>query len=119
MKCLEELNKLLSEHFDTEKDSTYTDRALLIKLRDMVKRAIADEKIKVVADGVEQARPKDIYRNLLASMTPQKLASLGVKLVLVNKSELFWVTSVGQLYSFDDKERALQDEYQWLMSNFE
>ena len=119
MKRLEELDKLLSDHFDTENDSAYTDRALLVKLRDVVKRAIAEEKIKVVSEGVEQARPKDMYRNLLASMTPQKLASLGVKLVLVNKSELYWVTSVGQLYSFDDKDRALQDEYQWLMSSIE
>ena len=62
------------------------------------------------------APPSTIYEVLMSRMTPDQLASLGVKLISVNNSELFWVTTTGQLYNFDSKQRALEAEYAWLMS---
>ena len=74
-----------------------------------------EEEPTKVAD-VAPAPPSNIYQVLMAKMTPEHLASLGVQLVQVNSSELFWMTSVGQLYPFNNKQAALAAEYTWLMS---
>lgn len=74
---------------------------------------------KVTTDidaGVEQAPPSTIYHAKMATMTPIIMASMGVQLIQVNGEELFWVTSTGQLYSFNAKQAALEAEYTWLMS---
>lgn len=68
-----------------------------------------------VAD-VAPAPPSTVYHLLMARMTPEQLASMGVQLIQVNGSELFWMTSVGQLYTFNNKQAALEAEYAWLMS---
>lgn len=73
-----------------------------------------EEPIK--CDECVQAPPSNIYQLLMARMTPQQLAGLGVQLIQVNGSELFWMTSVGQLYAFNNKQAALEAEYAWLMS---
>lgn len=57
-----------------------------------------------------------VYDAIMASMTPQMMANLGVKLIYVNNSELFWVTSTGQLFKFTAHKQALEAEYAWLMS---
>jgi hypothetical protein len=74
---------------------------------------ISDEPTK---DDVMQAPPPTVYAAIIASMTPQALANLGVKLISVNSTELYWVTSVGQLFAFNNRQAALQAEYDWLMS---
>lgn len=72
--------------------------------------------INSVSEEVQQAPPATVYAAIMASMTPETLANLGVKLVSVNGEELFWMTSVGQLYVFNNRRAALQAEYDWLMS---
>ena len=116
MKSLEELNKLLSDHLDTNDDTAYTDRQLLVELRKRAQVWLEDEKVKPDA-GVERAKPATVYEMVVAAMTPDKLANLGVKLVSVNNSELFWVTTTGQLYQFNAYNMAFEAEYAWLMSN--
>ena len=74
------------------------------------------EEQKVDVNAVEQASPATVYEVVMSTMTPQKLANLGVKLVSVNSRELYWVTSVGQLYEFNAYDIAVQAEYNWLMS---
>ena len=69
-----------------------------------------------VTEDVMQAPPATIYEVIMASMSPQQLANMGVKLVSVNNEELFWMTSVGQLYTFNNKQHALEAEFAWLMS---
>ena len=64
----------------------------------------------------EAAPPSTIFQWLMSRMTPEQMTGLGVKLVQVNGDELFWMTSVGQLYTFDSKKDALLAEYTWLMS---
>lgn len=78
---------------------------------------VKDFDVKSTAlEGVEQAPPATIYEAKMRTMTPKELATMGVQLISVNNSELFWVTSVGQLYSFSNKQAALEAEYSWLMS---
>ena len=55
------------------------------------------------------------YNTILTSMTPEKMAELGVKLIHVNNRELYYVTSSGQLFNIADYDRALIHEYNWLM----
>ena len=64
----------------------------------------------------EQAPPSTVYQVLMARMTPEQMAGMGVKLIQVNGEELFWMTSIGQLYTFDNKKAAIVAEYTWLMS---
>ena len=68
------------------------------------------------ASDVERAPFATTYESIIASMNPHRLADLGVKLVVVNSSELFWVTSTGQLYAFGDRQAALSAELSWLLS---
>lgn len=81
------------------------------------KTDIVAEEQKVDVSAAEQAPPATVYEVVMASMTPQKLANLGVKLASVNNRELYWVTSVGQLYEFNAYDTAVQAEYNWLMSD--
>ena len=60
--------------------------------------------------------PKTVYEITMARMTPEIMANMGVKLISVNSSELFWVTSTGQLYGFAERRKAIEAEYNWLMS---
>ena len=69
-----------------------------------------------VGAGCEPAAPSTVYQLIMSRMTPEHLAGLGVQLVQVNGSELFWMTSIGQLYPFNSKKAALEAEYIWLMS---
>ena len=116
MTRIEQMNKLLKEHLETDSDTAYTDRELLMKLREMIKLQVAENKKKITTEAVEQAPPSNVYQIVMARMTPEELTNLGVKLISVNNSELFWVKSVGQLYPFNDKQSALTAEYQWLTS---
>ena len=116
MKALEEIIELLSDHLDTNDDTVYTDRELLIELRKRVESALEADRVDV-GICVEQAEPATVYEVVKAGLTPQKLTNLGVKLIYVNNRELFWVTTAGRLYEFKAYEQALQDEYNWLMSD--
>ena len=116
MTRIEQMNKLLKDHLETDSDTAYTDRELLLKLRELVKAHMSDSKKKITAEAVEQAPPSSVYQIVMARMTPEELTNLGVKLISVNNSELFWVTSLGQLYPFTDKQSALEAEYNWLNS---
>ena len=102
MKKFEEINNMLVEHLSTNDDTAYTDRGLLIKLRELMEEALEAEKTKSAAEAVEPQRPSNVYQAVLATMTPEKLANLGVKLIYVNNMELFWLTSVGKLYDFNN-----------------
>lgn len=76
----------------------------------------SEEKKTLAAEAVEQAPPSNVYQVLMARMTPEQLAGMGVRLIQVNGEELFWMTSVGQLYPFGSKQQAIVAEYTWLMS---
>ena len=55
------------------------------------------------------------YDILMAQMTPERMAELGVKMVNVDNRRLFYMTSSGQLFTVEDYQAALQHEYNWLM----
>ena len=76
----------------------------------------AVEEPTVMHSDVEAAPPATIYDVVMANMTPDTLADLGVKLISVNNSELYWVTSAGQLYGFNARAQALAAERAWLGS---
>lgn len=76
-----------------------------------------NEECKCDINAVEQAPPSTVYQVLMSRMTPEQLASISVQLIQVNGSELFWMTSVGQLYAFNNKKAAFEAEYAWLMSS--
>lgn len=65
---------------------------------------------------IAEAEPRFIYDVVMANMTVDKLADMGVRLIYVNNSDLFWVTSGGQLYPFNDRASAITAEYDWLTS---
>jgi hypothetical protein len=113
MSKIEEIVKLLEDHFCSDAD--VNDREALVKVRELSKEYLEESKVKS-EDSAEQAPPSNIYQVLMARMTPQQLANLGVQLVQVNSAELFWMTSVGHLYTFNNKQAAIEDEYAWLMS---
>ena len=58
-----------------------------------------------------------VYDTIMANMTPQQFANTSVKLVSVNSTELFWLTSIGQLYNFNNRAAAVEAELEWLMSS--
>ena len=76
---------------------------------------VKKEKLTTACD-CESAPPANIYQLLMSRMTPEVMAGMGVKLIQVNGDELFWMTSVGQLYPFNAKKEAILAEYTWLMS---
>ena len=116
MTRIEQMNKLLVDHLETDSDTAYTDRQLILKIRELVNEQLVDDHKIISTEAVEQAPPSSVYQVLMARMTPEELTTLGVKLISVNNSELFWVTSIGQLYPFNDKQSALEAEYNWLNS---
>lgn len=85
-------------------------------LKVLPKKSKPRDEEPIKCDESMQAPPSNIYQVLMASMTPEHLAVMGTQLVQVNGRELFWMTSVGQLYPFDAKQQAVQAEYNWLMS---
>lgn len=54
------------------------------------------------------------YEEIMKNMTPETLATLGVKMVTLNNTELYYVTSSGQLYPTNEYDRALVHEFNWL-----
>jgi hypothetical protein len=77
--------------------------------------AIEEPVIKPIED-TKEAHPVTVYDIVMANMTIDKLADLGVKLISVNNCELYWVTSAGQLYTFGARPQALAAERAWLSS---
>lgn len=57
------------------------------------------------------------FEKIMQEMNPETMANLRVKQIIVNNSEPFYVTSTGQLYSFDNLRSAVIAEYNWLISN--
>ena len=55
-----------------------------------------------------------IYDRLMEQMTVETLAELGVKLVSINNNKLYYMTSSGQLFNYDNYIDALNHEYSWL-----
>ncbi len=83
--------------------------------------AVEEPTVKIL-DGestsdVMDAGPSTIYGVVMANMTIDKLADMGVRLIYVNNSDLFWVTSAGQLYAFNDRIHAVEAERNWLASS--
>ena len=113
MNKIVEISDMLKNHFADDCEAAFTDRELLLKIRESVDEYL--EENKSVQGDVKQAEPSNIYQMLMARMDPENLAGLGVRLVQINGAELFWMTSVGQLYAFNNKNAALEAEYAWLM----
>ena len=77
---------------------------------------IVEKELTQVQPDTMAMPPKTVYEITMARMTPEIMANMGVKLISVNSSELFWVTSTGQLYGFAERRKAIEAEYNWLMS---
>ena len=56
------------------------------------------------------------FEKIMQEMNPETMANLRVKQIIVNNSEPFYVTSTGQLYTFDNLRGAVIAEYNWLIS---
>ena len=88
----------------------------------MSKKVEQNMPLKVVENSEEAVSnsktetPVTIYDITMANMTPEILADLGVHLVSVNNRDLFWLTSVGQLYPFNNRNQAFEAELAWLNS---
>lgn len=88
----------------------------VVKNPEIEKESARTEEDKICTNDCMPAPPSTIYQVIMARMTPEQLAGLGVQLIQVNGSELFWLTSIGQLYPFSNKQAALEAEHAWLMS---
>ncbi len=55
------------------------------------------------------------FEKNMNAMTPEIMAELGVKLVIINNRDLFYLTSSGQLFPTNDYQAALIHEYNWLI----
>ena len=83
--------------------------------------AVEEPAVKILdsepTSDVMDAGPSTIYEVVMANITIDKLADMGVRLIYVNNSDLFWVTSAGQLYAFNDRIHAVEAERNWLASS--
>ena len=57
------------------------------------------------------------YDKIMNEMTPERLAEVNVKLVTVNSTNLFYMTSSGQLFPTSQFPQAVAYEYNWLMTD--
>ena len=55
------------------------------------------------------------FEKTMRAMTPEIMAELGTKLVVINNRDVFYLTSSGQLFPTDDYQAALRYEYNWLL----
>lgn len=60
-----------------------------------------------------------IYEKVVDTMTPEKLARILVKAVVINNTEMYYMTSTGQLFPFNDLDSAIKYEYDHLMTQLE
>lgn len=74
---------------------------------------MSSNKNDLITEGSE-SREMTNYRRILSQMTPEKMANANVKVVIVNNSQPFYITSSGQLFNFDDFDSAVKYEYDWL-----
>ena len=114
MNKIEQIDELLTQHLQTE-GVRPEDREVMVKLQQLAKEYLEDNKVGDT-EGIEQSKPSTVYETKLASMTIAEMANLGVKLISVNNDSLFWVTSFGQMYKFDERSKAFEAECLWLMS---
>jgi hypothetical protein len=115
MNKIEQIDELLTQHLQTE-GVRPEDREVMVALQQLAKEYLEDNKI-MDTEGTERAKPGTVYEAKLASMTIAEMANLGVKLISVNGDSLFWVTSFGQMYKFQERDKAFEAECLWLMSN--
>lgn len=113
MDTIKQLDELLTNHFQAKEPTN--DREVLANVHSIIKEYISHS-IAVSRESVPD-KPNTVYQAKLDNMTPQEMADIGVNLVTVNNSELFWLTSTGQLYLFGDRQSAVDAEYNWLMSS--
>jgi hypothetical protein len=116
MKKIKELEKKVVQHITSKDDTEHTDRQMLTEVHKELKAYIENNKVKPEAT-CEAPPPQTVYALKMSRMTMEEMATMGVKLITVNSSELFWVTSVGHLYPFDRRQEAIEAEYAWLNSN--
>ena len=57
------------------------------------------------------------YDKIMEEMTPEIMANQRVKMVIVNQSEPFYMTSRGQLYSINNLHSAVVDEFNYLITD--
>lgn len=57
------------------------------------------------------------YDRIMQDMTPERMAEVNVKLVTVNNTNLFYMTSSGQLFNTNQYEDAVRYEYRWLITD--
>lgn len=54
------------------------------------------------------------YEKIMSDMNPEKFAQISIKPVLINNSEMCYMSTTGQLFPFANVKDALQYEYRWL-----
>ena len=67
-------------------------------------------------DVKEEPLIENNYENIVNNMTIEDLTNRNVSLVNVNNMQLFWVTSSGQLFPYENYHNAIAYEIEWLNS---
>ena len=67
-------------------------------------------------DNVKENRQPTNFEVTMHNMTVELMAVKNVKLITVNNSQLFWITSTGQLFNFENQQQAIELETRWLNS---
>ena len=67
-------------------------------------------------DAKEEPLIENNYENIVNNMTIEDLANRNVSLANVNNMQLFWVTSTGQLFPYNNYHDAIAYEIEWLNS---
>lgn len=61
-----------------------------------------------------EGRLPNNYDLVMSNMTIDLMAEKNVRLVNINNNQLFWLTSVGQLFDYNSYQAAIQFELNWL-----
>lgn len=107
---IERINHFITEGCEVEE---------LEDIRDTLVQYVKDNEVKSEEALCANDRCPTLYDKIVAELTPEELAKLNVKMVLLNMDECWWMTSSGQLYPFAHKQMALQHELHYLGQELE
>lgn len=91
------------------------------KIRETIKTLDDYMNAQKVTEGCEckDCRTHTFYDREMSTMTPALLASKNVQLVWINNDKLFWLTSSGQLFPYDQHDYAIKYELNALMATID
>lgn len=59
------------------------------------------------------------YDKIMKEMTIEQMANLRVRMIIVNSAEPFYMTSTGQLFSYNNLNEAVKYEYRYLTTTLD